>query len=353
MKEITLSISGNKESQSKKLAVALQKKIEKVALLKSKQEILLSKINSYKELYNIDIKDTETTLYKTTEDYIEKLLSKFKQKSFSQKHLYMIEELIDSDIEFLYKNNYHSERFQVLIEDFKQIKEERLSDQDKTMINSIMKNVVEDMGYHTGDDDNFDFDSFINDMEQQEDQKAEDHYKNYQDNQKAKKVITTDKDFAKIYKTLAKKIHPDLVTDSQEKNTREQWMKRLSEIWSQRNYMELLKFKNEIEGTDIYSYELAKSQYKNLISQLNEEIQNLESQEYIIKHHDPETAFYYQNFHARSQNAVNKKIQNYLVDIKAEIDKTQEEISHFKTQTSTRSFLNEKFQRVNYFDIDF
>lgn len=93
----------------------------------------------------------------------------------------------------------------------------------------------------------------------------------------------------------------DGVAANKEKVQREEWMKELSEVWSDRNYVKLLQLSQKITGGEETSFAIGASQYKNIMKQLNEEINELEAQKYMITTHDPVASFYYHNFKSSTE----------------------------------------------------
>ncbi|MDO5606936.1 MAG: hypothetical protein Q4G08_00620 [Capnocytophaga sp.] len=80
------------------------------------------------------------------------------------------------------------------------------------------------------------------DAKLEEEQKSfEQAEKEYETKERRDKIKNTDADFQKIYKKLAKKIHPDLYKDENEKQHKEELMKTLSALWENRDYLGLIQ----------------------------------------------------------------------------------------------------------------
>lgn len=343
MKEISVSIQGENSKKEEQQNSQLQKKLKKIDTLKKKLKEIQDKINSYRVVYNKEIIPEMPRLYKVREQYVVKLFSKYKQSSFSRRHHDQLLELIGKEMEFLSSVAYSSKVLEDIYEEIKAIQESYINEDNDEMINDFAKAMMEGLGFDIDDDETFDFSNFEEKFEQKYKQQQKSRHNQYQEEQKAKKLKHTDRDFYKLYKSLAKKAHPDLVTEPNEKQLREDLMKRLSEAWSTRNYVQLLSIQQELGGVTDDVFEIQKSQYKSIIKQLDEELKELEEKKYVLTQHDYDTAFFYQNFHSRSEKALQKKIASFKENLEEDIAKCEFDIFRLKTQKTTKQFLNEMY----------
>lgn len=349
MKDLIISIDGETAAKEKKENLALQKKLKKIEVLKQQIERIKKGVLKYQKAYTKEILPDLEKLNAIREHYVAKLFSKLSQKSFSQSQYDEIRELITDEIMALGASGYTSEVLEEINEAIFEMSVNDLSEDQEDLMNDMVKEMARENGYDV-DDENFNFEEFVKENIGGSRQRDEAQYNAFQEEAKEQKIKHTDKDFYKIYKSLAKKTHPDLVTDPEEKEKREQWMKRLSEVWAARNYMQLLQLQQEIEGTVETTISLEKTQYKSIITQLNKEIEGLETQKYVITSLDPNTAFYYQNFKSRSDKELQKKLAIFKEDIIKNIAEREDNLKSLRTQKTTKVFLSSLYKEDLFFD---
>ncbi len=338
------------ESTASKQQSIIEKKLKRIDSLKKQIEKINTTIATAKELFGIHIASVEKKLFEAKEQLITKLFERLQQKSFTIWQKELLESRIMQELNFLTSVSYESEKLKELNEQFITFQSENMDDFDREIMNEMAKDFLTDMGVEI-DEDTFDFEEFKNSdfreqFEQEYKNRQEEDYSNfYQQEEEEKKealkskVQTTDKGFQKLYKTLVKKAHPDLVIDPLEKEKREEWMKKLSTVWQERNYYELLLLQQEID-TEI-TISINDSQLKPLLAQLEQEIIKLDNDRYDLKHVNPETAFYFQNFKAKSKKGILKKIEKMKEDMNDEITTIEHDYTALKTQKSTKVLLGE------------
>ncbi len=349
--KISIVINDSDSKKNHKNKDEIGQKIQKIELLKKQLENLTNEINTVKSLYSKHVNKEENNLFITKEKLILKLYERYQQKSFTVWQKELLEEKIINEINFLHEESYQSQKLAEIYEEITRLRSENLGDFEKNIINEMAKDHFKNMGV---DIDLEDFDFTSSDFRENFEQKFADQYSKQQEQQKhekqEEKIKTTDKDFQKLYRSLVKKAHPDLVIDSKDKEQREEWMKKLSLAWEGRNYYQLLLLQKEIDSDASFEVSLDKNQLKSLINQLNKEIRNLETDKYILKNQNPDTSFYYQNFYARSTKGILKKINTFNELIKTQCQDTNDEYNLLKTQKSTKDFLSDLRGSINTYD---
>lgn len=349
-KNISIVLDKSSSEKDIKSKNSIDKKIEKINLLKKQIKDLQEQIGIVKNICK------EQLVFECEKDYLlnkEKLLCKFheryKQSSFSLWQKEILERCVLDQVNFLFDNDYKSQRVSEIHQEVTKSINENMNDYEREMFNDMTKEMFNDMGLDI-DEEDFDFSNFSNPdfMEQFQEKCSEKYSENKKQEkyeEKEKKVKNTDTYFQKLYRKLVKKAHPDLVLDSKEKERRDIWMKKLSQAWNDRNYYQLLELQREIDFDDnvddTLEVHLDKKQLKPLINQLNDEIKTLELDKYILKEEDPDTSYYFTNFYAKSKKGILNKISDFkkeLLSLKAEDDYTFELL---KTQKSTKMMLAE------------
>lgn len=206
----------------------------------------------------------------------------------------------------------------------------------------IIRQMLNDMGLEIEDDFFEGLNTNDPDFELKFQQRAFEYAKQEQEEQdrkeKSKKVITTDKEFTKLYKNLAKKIHPDLTTDEVERQRREGLMKELSETWDKRDYYGLLVIQSKINPNLTEDVNLNENQLKQIAEDLFEKIKSIESERFMFKRL-PENEFFFSNFFARSDKKIKQFIEEYRKKVNHDTEATINHIGCLKNQKTTKSFL--------------
>jgi len=348
-----LTISLNNSSNDKKeQATAIEKKLKKIENLQQQLIKLSNTIDISRKLYNENCLEEERGVWKEKEQLIIMLFKRFQQKGFSLWQKEMIEGKLMSEIDEIFSSDYDSDIAIEIRENLDDLTTSAMDKDQKEMMEYMAKEFIKNIGLDI-DEANFSFEDlkdkdFQERIRETQEEKFKQEYqefhyqeKDQQHEEKQNKINTTNKDFQKLYKSLAKKAHPDLVIDPLENEIREVWMKRLSTAWEDRDYYELLILQNEISVDDKNAILLTDSQIKPLLQELNRKIATLESEKEVLKYDDPENAFYFENFNARSEKGIFKKILEYKNAIYNTVVEVQEECKKLKTQKSTKDLLVE------------
>ncbi len=350
---LTISVDHSSSTESKKRTNSITKKIEKIEQLKKQLQKMNDTVAIAKKLFDEHCGTKEKELLERRESFLIKLYERFQQKGFALWQKELMEGRLLNDIEELMYSGYESEALLAIRDQINEAQIQNMDGFEKEMMNDMAKDFLKNMGVHV-DEEDFNFEDFANpdfrdqfnkkhfEREQQQHQEFHEEFNNEKHRVQKEKVKGTNTDFQKLYKSLVKKAHPDLVLDPAEKEVREEWMKRLSQAWEERNYYQLLVLQKEI-GADHDSEDIAlsESQVQPLILELNKEIQKLEHNKYLLKYQNPDTAFYFEKFNARSEKGVLKKIIAYKDLVELKIDGVEEERRSLKTQKSTKELLKE------------
>ena len=381
-----LQVSKNdtkKVSKLKHLISSRLKKIEKLKSLLEKDKDSLTKI---KTLYHKHMSEDINELCQDIEQYTSKLIKRYKQKSFTMTQRETLEYLIEQNFNELMFNDHSSETLGALIEEYNQLKEEYygFDDEDekfedefdedleddfddeiddefgKAFADHFGKEIVmqmfEDMGLDVGPDFFKDLNpsdpDFAAKFKERISEFAEQHKTDQETEEKRQKTLTTDKEFTKLYKSLVKKVHPDLSTDLEEKNRREELMKELSTVWDNRDYYQLLILQSKIDPDSNGGLELSDKHLQLIANDLLENMTDLEQERFNFKK-NPENDFFFSNFYARSEKKIKSHLEKYKQKTEKEKNEIAENILKLKTQKTTKVFLksvDEELNELNFFD---
>lgn len=373
-----------KESKLKKLIDSRLKKIEKLNSLIEKDKTILSKI---KDLFHKNLSKDQEKLNKEKERFIEQLIKRYGQKSFANYQRDTLEYLIEDNFDELYAQAYTSDSIENLVQQYNELKnkihgfdDEDFEDEediwgeeddfdyeededfrdglDEELEKQIVKEMLNNMGLDV-DDDFFEGlnpkDSDFHERLKERLFEYSEHQKNTENAEKTrKKVITTDKEFTKLYKNLVKKIHPDLTTDETERLRREGLMKELSTVWDKRDYYQLMRLQAQIDPDYNAGMDLNKSHLKQIADELLEKIRDLEKERFLFKR-ESDNEFFFDNFYAKSERKMVLFIENYREQIKKERQNVSKNIQQLKSQKTTKQFLkavNDEIEE-NFFDFGF
>jgi hypothetical protein len=319
------------------------KKVAKIEKLKKDQELLIDKINTIKVKYEAQTKEVITNFTKSKEQYIELLIQRYNQKSFTKWQKEYIIDFINDEIEILKDMDLISGDFHKVISEYYSNQMKKLSNHEKQLRDEMAKNMFEEMGIEL--DDDFDFDNFgdPNFTESMKEKFQENFFKNqqsYKEEEKQNQVLNTDIDFQKLYKKLVKISHPDLAKSEFEKAAKEITMKKLTAAWNERNYYELIMIWMEIDPENSIDLQINESNQKNIIKQLNEKISDTEREIWKIKKHS-EFSFYYSNFNAAKETTILNKIKNYSNDILIDTKKTNDLIIKYSKSENLKKDIIE------------
>lgn len=165
--------------------------------------------------------------------------------------------------------------------------------------------------------------------------------------EKAKEELEqlSNKDFSQLYKSLSKRIHPDLEQDPEKKMIREELMKRLIAAKETRDLFDLLCIEFELNHAEENSnssttnnlIELAR--IKRFNDMLLEQRKALEADISNIKIFNPNTSFYFKNFYHKNPMVTAKNIKEYVESIRKEAHEVNLFSKDLDTIRGTKDFI--------------
>jgi hypothetical protein len=275
-------------------------------------------------------------------------------KSFTKWQKDIISSIITDELDLLSNYHYSSETLQSAISQHLASQKENMNSFERAILQDSYKQMMNEFDLDFEDND-LDFDN-INDpafkkqFEEKVRAKQKEHEEQRKQFEKEEKIAKTDFDFQKIYKKLAKLAHPDLHKSEKYKTEKEEQMQRLTKAWDERDYYELLMLWLEIDPENTIELEITEKNQKNIITQLNQKINEIEAETNRIKFHFDDTAFYYQ-FHAPTEKGINTKIEKYIKVLDRNLEMTK--LRHLDVE-KTKTFkviLNEIYE--SHENVDF
>ena len=371
-------LDNKKESRLKKFISGRLEKIKKLNELLEKDKQTLDKMKS---MYHEKLSDEVQKVSQVKEIYVRQLIKRYAQKSFTLWQRELLEKLIETNIAELMQENYAREITDELIQayeelfdeyfpkeeskqffkdDFFEVDEdkneedkdidENFKDFSKEFEFGMIKMMLENMGIEVDDDFFEGLDPSAEDFQLKLQERILAYTKEREENEKREekrqKVMTTDKEFTKLYKRLAKKIHPDLTTDEEERKRREKLMQELVVIWENRDYYELLVMQSNIDPDFEDSINLNETHLQQIADDLLTKVNDLEVERYRLKNH-PENDFYYRNFYATSDRKMQLFFENYKKKLNKDEKKIISDTTQLKNQKTTKEYLKEVYETSN------
>lgn len=332
---------------------SLYKKLnQKIVKLQKEKKRLQAKMDLIRKInleYNEKVKPLEQVEFQMDEDYVLLLDKFFDKKRLSLKYKELASSEIQSVLDQLVQSGYQSEVTNNLFEKHKKFFYDQLSDEEKAMMQEEFENMSSMFAENLGMDTSFSFDDFLNKsmedflVEQQEriiqemaDQAAEEKHELKKERQNFDDGV-----FKKMYKKLAKVLHPDTKTNIAIGGKKEELIRELSEAWEERNYIKILEI-NALISTDDMELEFTTEQVKNIEQQLNEELRTIKSNFREISGSFSEETTVFHHFYSRSKKKQAANFLNAQQEIKENIDyKKARNESIFKNISSTKEHLEE------------
>jgi hypothetical protein len=325
---------------------AISKKTAKIEKLKKDLELLIGKVKMIKEKVEVEISETKKNLSIAKEAYIYVLIDKYAAKGLLVWQRNLTLELIQDEYEVLLKMGYRSEKLANAIDELlkENIEKKELGDE-------MLREMFDDLGL----EEEMDFEDFRNpEFREKMNQKFQEaNAERQKEFEKEQQIENTDVDFQKLYKNLAKLVHPDLCKEELEKAHKEQTMKQLTEAWEKRDYYEILMLWIAIDPDNTIGLRLNEENQKNIIKQLNSKINDLEYEQYQIKNEFSDTSFYYINFNAKTEKGIHNKIKKYARVLDINLEEVLDRTIEFKKTNDFKKHLvelNNQYNDMSGFD---
>ena len=350
------TILQEKSSEKKNKSIEdITKKIQKIKKLNTDFEILKDNIISLKVQVDLQSQNEKELFCKTTEKYLLLLIEKYFAKGMAKWQKDLITEMITEEYEVLTDFEYESEEITDSFSRFLKHQSDQMSSFEKQMTKKALADMMAELGI---DEDN-EIDlmkmhdpKYKKEFQEKMNEKFKQQQENEKELEKQKQVAKTDIDFQKVYKKLAKLTHPDLYKNEEEKIIKEVQMQRLTNSWNERNYYDLLMVWLDVDPENSIELEITETNQKNIIKQLNEQINKIEADTYNIKFQFPDTSFYYQNFYAANPKTVSKKINEYIKSLVLNIEETNGNFNFFQKTVNLKRHLEKIYHNNENNDFD-
>ena len=141
--------------------------------------------------------------------------------------------------------------------------------------------------------------------------------------------------FKRLYKTLVKQIHPDVLPFTSEENNH--YIKALTQAWETKDYYQLLKLNHKIRPD--CEIELSTGDLNAILKQIQHEYEQIQIEIQTVKS-SPDYQFYFEQFYNTSDTVVKSKIKKFKVLMTNKTAELENNISlHFNSHTQLNRYL--------------
>lgn len=317
-------------------------RLKAIAKLKEEIEELPKVFGALNDQYNKIVQPTEERLLTGKLALIETIDDTYAKKSFSNRDRdyicsLMVEEL-NTISEMGYEYDTKFERYFELddLEDSKDLIEEMISEMMGIDID------VEDMiGKEKLSAEEFE-EKYGEKIKEEAEAFEQEQNNNSRKQQNKKKNEGDEPDynlhFMKTYKSLAKKIHPDLEQDPVLRKEKEKLMQELAHAKDGRDLFQLIAIKLKIEKNEVV---LDETYLKFYAGQLLEQKKNLKQDIYILKNQSGVNSWLYQKFHARHRKTTMKRFATYRDSLENEIEQCEQFTQSIKTVKGMKQYIRD------------
>ncbi len=330
----------------------LNKKIAKLHREKNRLKSTIENIQKVNEIFLSKIAPLEKQHLKLKEDYLLKLDAFLDKKNIPNRYLDFAIMEICTTLDYLAFHEVNSNVTLEMMDKYQKPDFSDMSEEDKELSRETFEDMKAQFAEQSGSEFPFSFDDFLStpleELMKEFQQNIRDEFIKEEENQKAeikKERQNFDDDvFKKMYKKLAKVLHPDLNNTLIPNESKEQLIKELSEAWENRNYIKILEIHSYV-FPDEKDFKFSAKQVKNLEQQINTELRDIKDAFHQIKYSEGKELDIYTYFYSKNKKKQNVNFSRGMREVQEKID-LQKEInsSVFKSVKKTKDFLNSKLE---------
>lgn len=364
-KEIVPVISEEKDKKLSKLQKQFNYRTKRIKSLKKKIDTLKNATEAYYRRYNSEILPLEDKIIDARIAFVKLLDKHYQDKYFRKVEKLAIQEIIEEEAFDLAEefgvdemidifNKYSTESYTDVMEDSKQIEQAFA----KSFIENMFDVEIDDLG---------DLDNVENmqKIEEEVKQKIEEREKAYQEQRKKRKKtkVQQAKEEAKekklkeeaknlsktsraIYMELVKELHPDKEPNEAEKIRKTEIMTKVTEAYEKNDFFELLKLQIEYKEGNSQVQLLKDQQLKYYNKLLQDQIQELQHEEYFLSHPAPPLNQVFFNMNI-SKTALKDQFKFGLVKTEMELEGIEANCKYVEKKTNLRKFIREYIEQHN------
>ena len=159
--------------------------------------------------------------------------------------------------------------------------------------------------------------------------------------------------FMKIYKSLAKRVHPDLERNDKLRGEKEQLMQALTAAKESEDLFALLTLREKIDRMEKTESDLDETYLSLYLKKIKSEIKTLKNQLSDKKQFSGREAFLYQRYYAPSKKTETQRFNAHLKELKKEMKEYSEWMLHFRTVKSTKNYIEDYLIEQEFYNDPF
>lgn len=166
---------------------------------------------------------------------------------------------------------------------------------------------------------------------------------------KGENDLDLNRHFMKIYKNLAKKIHPDLEQNEEIRKQKEKLMQELAHAKDKKDLFQLISIKFKV-GKIEENEEVIDENYLRLYAdRLLEQKDELERDLYMLKEQSGLSSWLYQKFRAKHPKTTIKRMMSYRSELEEDIAQQKQLARSFKTVSGMKRFIRTSIEQEDRF----
>jgi hypothetical protein len=341
----SLVVEVDKESPAlKRLKRNFTSRLEAIPKLKKEIENLHKKIAQLSQLYNKEIKPVADKIDKGQDQALAILDNLYQRKSFTQSEKVSLQEKIIDILNDLTQSGYQV--------DEKYMKYYTIGD--------FKNQVKEFFAQMTGK--NIDLDDFVGPDKMTDEEikeKYADQLNEDEENTEINEQELSDKNnqheafdlhIQKLYKSMAKKIHPDLEMDEKKRKVKEKLMQELTNAKKNQDVFEMITLKLKVDQYYDEQTTIDEQFLHEYAEKLLNQKKALEDEIYLIKNYSGHQSWLYQNFHTTHPKGILNKINAYKEELMNNLQYLEDLIDAGASVKKMKSFLKDEQEEDDFFE---
>jgi hypothetical protein len=325
---IHIKISDKDDTEMLKLKKAFNKGLSQIEKIRRELEAFDINMQKLSDRYHTEIDPMMMELHKVQIQAIEILDAAYQKKSYTLTEKEVLHEHILKEINHLVDaGGTVPEKFNSYL---------AIPDEAKGLLADMVK---EKYGFDVDPDDlagetklNFEdfqakYQKFFIQDEDQDDKKMDTEFVDLREH------------FMKMYKSLAKRIHPDLERNETVRLQKEQLMQELTAAKENEDLFALLTLRQKIDRIEKTESDLDENFLALYLKKIKSELKALDNKLLNKKHSSGKDSFLYNRYYAKSEKVQSKNFVMHQLQLKDEIDEYEDWVLSFKTVKSTKEYI--------------
>lgn len=367
-KDIVPVISEAKDQKLSKLQKQFNYRTKRIKSLKKKIDTLRQVNDTYFQRYSREIIPLEDKMIDHRISFVKMLDQHYPDKYFRTAEKLAIKEIIETQ-SFNLAHDFGVEEMIAIHDKYAEVSYAEEMEEAKEMEEAFTKSFIENMFDveidevgDLNDEDNFqkiqeEVQKKMEEREQayKEERKQRKKTKKQQEKEEAKeqKLKEEAKNLSKtsraIYMELVKELHPDKEPDEAEKARKTEIMTRVTQAYEKNDFFELLKLQIEYKEGSAQVQQLQDNQLKYYNKLLQDQIRELQGEEYMLSHPAPPLDEVFFNMNA-SKITLKDQFNLGVLKTEMELREIEKDGKYVEKKGNLRKFLREYIEQQNEMD---